>query len=295
MRHQAALAIFSRACALLGLVGCNDLELPSPPDMSALVRAYDEPDGELTTQTAAALGANMADTVSETQASSPIELMGEMVTNLQDTSKTDPASDDQPSESDSKSGTLLGEKLDIAAIVRLHHNCKGWQDETPEAGNGTLDITATLDSDGLIPTIWGTAKHCRHARRGTNVELDGDIRIRIGDREPRVALREISTLPYLVEFEGSGVVEYEGERSELETLHTHFRVMPNENIQLLIALPDDTFVVGEFDSSSLATSGQQVISGGLITRDEHWNCSINLSNAQGSCTNANDPTSTIEW
>lgn len=296
MRHQGAVSVINRAfaaCALLGLSGCGDLELPPPPDMSALVRAYDEPDGELTAETAAELGASVATTVTDTQASSPIELMGEMVTDLQDTSNADPASDEEPSESESDSGTLLGEKLDVAAIVRLHHKCRGWEGETPEEGNGTLDITATLDSYGLIPTIWGTAKQCRHARRGSNVELDGDIRVRIGEDE-RVKLRELTELPYLVEFEGNAVVEFDGERSELD-LHSHFRVMPYEKIQLLIVLPDGTFVVGEFNLSSLETSGEQVITGGLITRDEKWSCSFNLSNASGTCTDANDPTSTIEW
>ncbi|HEY6725562.1 MAG TPA: hypothetical protein VI197_16110 [Polyangiaceae bacterium] len=282
------------SCALLGLAGCDDLELPTPPDMSALARAYAEPDGELTAETAAELGVSMADTVVETRTSSPIELMGEMVTKLQDTSKADPSSDDEPSEDDADGGTLLGEKLDIAAIVRLHHDCRGWEGEDPpQAGNGTLDITATLDSDGLIPTIWGTATNCRHARRGTNVELDGDIRIRLGDR-PRVSLRELAGLPYLVEFEGRGVVELNGKRSEL-TLHTHFRITPGEAIELLIALPDGTFVVGVFEPSSLVNASEQLITGGLITRDQRWSCSLNLSNASGSCADANDPTSTIEW
>src|SRR5690349_16895057 len=80
-----AMNTVAASCALLGLAGCGDLELPTPPDMSGLTRAYDEPDGELTTETAAELGVSMVNTVTETQASSPIELMGEMVTNLQET------------------------------------------------------------------------------------------------------------------------------------------------------------------------------------------------------------------
>lgn len=294
VRFIAAGRTLAAAGALLGLAGCDDLELPPAPDMSALNRAYSEPDGELTAETAVELGEQMADTVIKTQSSSPIELMGEMVTDLQDTSNADPASDEEPSESEEDSGTLLGEKLDVAAIVRLHHKCRGWEGETPEAGNGTLDITATLDSEGLIPTIWGTAKQCRHARRGTNVELDGDIRIRIGEDE-RAKLRELTELPFLVEFQGKAVVEIDDQRSELDDLHSHFRVLPYEKIQLLIVLPDGTFVVGEFNLSSLETSSEQVITGGLITRDEQWSCSFNLSNASGSCTDANDPMSTIEW
>lgn len=262
--------------------------------MSALTRSYEEPDGELTAETASELGVSMADTVTETQASSPIELMGEMITDLQETGGTEADSAGESSDSESDGGTVLGEKLDVAAIVRLHHKCTGWEGETPDSGNGTLDITATLDSDGLIPTIWGHASHCRYERRGNQIELDGDIRIQIGDGEPRVRLRDLTSLPYLVEFEGNAVVVKDGERSDVD-LHTHFRVLPDDTIQLLIRLPDGKGVVGEFGVSSLSTSSEQIITGGLLTRDERWSCTLNLSNASGSCADANDPTSTIEW
>jgi len=290
MRFLGALG----ACTLFGLAGCGDLELPAPPDMSALTRSYEEPDGELTAETASELGVSMADTVTETQASSPIELMGEMITDLQETGGTEADSAGESSDSESDGGTVLGEKLDVAAIVRLHHKCTGWEGETPDSGNGTLDITATLDSDGLIPTIWGHASHCRYERRGNQIELDGDIRIQIGDGEPRVRLRDLTSLPYLVEFEGNAVVVKDGERSDVD-LHTHFRVLPDDTIQLLIRLPDGKGVVGEFGVSSLSTSSEQIITGGLLTRDERWSCTLNLSNASGSCADANDPTSTIEW
>lgn len=279
------------SCALLGLAGCGDLELPTPPDMSALNRDYEEPDGELTSETAAELGVSMANTVTETQASSPIELMGEMVTNLQETGE-DQANSDDGNESESGE-SLLGDRLDVAAIVRLKHNCRGWADAS-EGGNGTLGITATLDSDGLIPTIWGKASHCRLTRNGNDLELDGDIGVSIGEGQPRVLLREVAELPYLVEFDGTGIVERDDERSEVE-LHTNFRVMPNQEIQLLIALPDGTNVVGVFDVSDLSNSSEPVITGGLLTRDQRWSCSLNLANASGSCADANDPTSTIEW
>ena len=282
---------FAASCALLGLAGCGELELPTPPDMSALNRDYEEPDGELTTETAAELGVSMVNTVTETQASSPIELMGEMVTNLQETGDTESDSDDGNDSESSES--LLGDRLDVAAIVRLKHNCRGWEGAS-EGGNGTLGMTATLDSDGLIPTIWGKAAHCRLTRNGNDLELDGDVAVRIGEGQSRVLLRELAELPYLVEFNGTGIVERDGERSEVE-LHTNFRVMPNEEIQLLIALPDGTNVVGVFDLSSLSTSSEPVITGGLLTRDERWTCSLNLGNASGSCADTNDPTSTIEW
>ena len=290
MRFLGALG----SITLFGLVGCGELELPAPPDMSALTRSYEEPDGELTAKTAADLGVSMADTVTETQASSPIELMGEMITDLQGAGDAEADSEGEPSDDESDGGTVLGERLDVAAIVRLHHQCRGWEGETPEAGNGTLDITATLDSDGLIPTIWGAASHCRYERHGNQVELDGDIRIQIGGGEPRVRLRDLTTLPYLVEFEGNAIVVKDGERSEVD-LHSHFRVLPDQKVQLLIRLPDGTGVVGEFGVSSLSTSTEQVITGGLLTRDERWSCTLNLSNASGTCADANDPSSTVEW
>lgn len=61
--------------------------------MSALVRAYQEPDGELTRETATELGLRIAATANETKTSSPVELIGEMVTSLQATSQADPGAD----------------------------------------------------------------------------------------------------------------------------------------------------------------------------------------------------------
>lgn len=287
-------------CVLAAVAGCGDLELPPAPDMSALVRSYDEPDGELTTENAVDVGLRMAGTVVEAKATSPIELVGEMVNDLQATSEAEPDPDADPSENESESEdeagpTLLGEKLDVAGIIRLHHVCRGWEGKVPpnEGLNGSLDLTATLDREGLIPTVWGTMNTCRHEPRIFELELDGDIRIRLGSTESRINLGDLDGLDALVEFEGRAAVRDDGQLSELD-LHTHFRILPGEQIQFLIVLDDGSAVVGVFDTTALS-SDEPTLTGGLITRDATWTCSIELNNAHGSCTDINDPTSTIDW
>jgi len=278
--------------------GCGELELPTPPDMAALVQAYQAPDGNLTTETAADVGIRMAEVVVETQATSPAELMGEMVTDLQATSEAEPDPDADPSDNESEDeggSTLFGERLDVAGIVRLHHVCRGWDGDVPpnEALNGSLDLTATLDSEGLIPTIWGKMNTCLHEPRRVELELDGDIRMRLGSTESRINLGELNGLDILVEFEGRAATRDDGVRSEFD-LHTNFRLTPTHQIQMLIALDDGSVVVGVFDISTLS-SNEPMITGGLITRDALWTCSIDLNNAHGSCTDIKDPTSTIYW
>ena len=265
--------------------------------MSVLVDAYANPDGELSTETAEDVGLRLVGTVTETKAHSPIELMSEMVTNLQQIDESKPDSDAEPSEDDEGGHTLLGEKLDVAAIARVHHVCRGWEGKVPPNPglNGTLDLTATLDSEGMIPTVWGAATHCRDKRQGIELELDGDIRIRLGTQS-RVNLGELQRIGYLVEYQGTASVRNDNDEVDEFDLHTHFRIVLGDKVQFLVALSDGTAVVGEFDLTSLdPNSAEPMLSGGLLTRDARWSCSLNLNNASGSCTDANDPTSIITW
>lgn len=274
------------AMACLG-AGCSDFDLPAAPDMSALSRAYSEPNGEINAETAQGLGTEVVSTVGEAREDSPLEIAGSLVDNLQEVggSQTE-------GETDDSSKPLLA-NVDVAAVARLHHTCGGW--ETAPDARGSVHVTATLDNDGVIPTAWGNFETCRFERGAADVELDGDLRIHFGENQRRVSFASLARTKYLFEYEGHVVTEVDGVHSEFE-LHSHFRVTETRQVQFLIGLEDGTNVIGVFEPLDLdPLYGPSMLTMGLLTRDSSWICSVNLTNASGTCTDTDDPTSVVSW
>lgn len=275
--------------ACLGL-GCSDFEIPTAPDMSALSRAYSEPNGEITAETAQGLGTEVVSTVGEAREDSPLEIAGSLVDNLQEVgdSETDAETDD--------SSKPLLRNVDVAAVARLHHTCGGWEASASEPNaRGSVHVTATLDSDGVIPTAWGNFEHCRFERGAADIELDGALRIHFGENQRRVSFASLARTKYLFEYEGHVVTEVDGVHSEFE-LHSHFRVTETRQVQFLIGLEDGTNVIGVFEPLDLdPLYGPSLLTMGLLTRDSSWTCSVDLADASGSCTDADDPTSVVSW
>lgn len=286
------------ALGLLALTsGCGDLELPPAPDMSALVQAYRSPDGQLTTESAAELGKAMANNVVENQKSSPAEVVGEMVSDLQDVGGGPPPADSADANAGSGEQSVRGSRIDIAAIVRLHHICRGWGDtaSTDESANGSLDLTATLDQAGMVPTIWGTLNGCRRNRGDYKVELDGSLRVHFGDGEPRVGLRYLADLAYLIEFEGS-VSATTSDTPSPVNLHSHFQVFENREVRFLINLENGTRIIGIVDPATLApNSTDPTISFATLEVDGLWSCTLNTQTRVGRCTNQTNPDEVVTW
>jgi len=287
--HRALRSSALAAIACLG-VGCSDFEIPTAPDMSALSRAYSEPSGEITAKTAQGLGTEVVTTVAGARTDSPLEVAGSLVDNLQEVGDSEP-----DSETEDSSEPLL-RNVDVAAVARLHHTCRGWETSGSAAeARGSAHLTATLDSDGLIPTVWGAFENCRFQRGDFDIELDGALRVHFGENQRRVSFASLARTKYLFEYEGHVVTEFEGEHSEFE-LHSHFRVTETGQVQFLIGLADGTNVIGVFEPLDLdPLYGASMLTMGLLTRDTRWTCSINLTNASGSCSDADDPTSTVSW
>jgi len=280
-------AVATLAC--LG-AGCSDFEIPAAPDMSALSRAYSEPSGEINAETAQSLGTEVVATVEGARQDSPLEIAGSLVDNLQEVGASDTGS-----ETEDNSEPLL-RNVDIAAVARLHHTCGGWETSAPAPeARGAAHLTATLDTDGLIPTVWGTFEHCRFQRGDFDIELDGDLRVHFGENQRRVRFASLARIKYLFEYEGHVVTEHDGTHSEFE-LHSHFRVTETRQVQFLIGLEDGTNVIGVFEPLDLdPVYGPSMLTMGLLTRDSSWICSVNLTNASGTCTDADDPTSVVSW
>lgn len=275
------------------LPACGELELPPPPDMSKLVEAYENPTGELTTDTALAVGEEVVKTYQSTRDRAPSDVMRELIERLQDLGGGE--ADDGDEGDGAGTQRVNGSIIDVAAVARLHRICAGWEGEIDEGTNGFVDMVATLDNGGLIPIVWGQFQKCRYLRGDFRVELDGDVRIRFGTTEPRVGLRYLTRVSYLVHYIGDVVVEKDDERAEL-TLDSHFQVSPEGVVRMLITVPDAGTFVTQVDVSTLDPKyGELVLNVGLFAADSFWQCSISLQGAGGSCTDASDPEKVVSW
>lgn len=285
------------ALALLGLTsGCaDDLELPPAPDMSELVQSYAEPDGELNGQNAKDAGPVLLQTIQQAKSKSPTEIAAALVKNLEDLSG-DSANTTGP-EAEPGTEDLKGSRLDIAAIARVHRICRGWASDptVDEATNGVLDLTATFDQLGLIPTVWGTASNCRTARGDLQLEFDGHVRLHFGGGEPRVRLRNLTRVGYLFQFEGLLAATRLDEHVE-ETVNAHFKVFLNGEVWLLVRLLDGTRVIAIVNAAALAPDlAEDTVTAAVLTKDGRWECTISTTDGRGSCTLNSDPSSVITW
>lgn len=283
--------------ALVALTsGCSEeVELPDPPDMAALIQAYRAPNGKIDMQTAAAFGKTMAATVESGQRSSPVEVVGEMVHEMQDvgggeatTTSADAGSGEQ---------SVHGSRIDLSAIVRLDHTCRGWgETRTDDPANGTFNMTVTLDQQGMIPTVWGTLNGCRTQRADNFVELDGYLRIHFGEDQPRVGLRYLTQVGYLIEYEGKVRTTRGGELTELD-VHSHFQIGTNREVRFLVNLGDGTNVIGIVDPNTIVpTNANPTAQIAVLERDgERWTCTVDIRNATGSCTSQAVPPETVTW
>jgi hypothetical protein len=190
--------------------------------------------------------------------------------------------------------TILGRTFDIAATIQLHRTCLDEpNDET--SGVGSIDMIATVDKDGMIPTVWGEVARCRRARERLGAQLDGALRIHFGTDQARVGLPNLRELGYLVEFEGSATVEVLS-RSRQTDLHLDFRILRNEQIQFNVPLDDGTNVVAVVEPLQLNPGSEDsMLTVGLMTRDTNWRCEISAKGTNGLCTDALDAEKMVSW
>lgn len=296
----------------------DDFKLPSPPDMSALVQAYDHPTGTVDAPKLRAVATAVGAIRNTLASDAPIELVRDLVARLVRSGGGDAgqvsdeadggAADTSPDASTtditfdagtaptSNPGqqTILGRKFDVAAIVQLHRACRDQpNDET--SGVGSVDMTAVVDKDGVNPTVWGEVTRCRRARDRLGAQLDGALRIHFGTNQARVGLLNLRELGYLVEFEGTVIVDVLNQSGQTN-LHLDFRVLGNEQIQFNITQDDGTNVVAVVEPRQLSPGSEDsMLTVGLMTRDTNWRCEISAKGTDGLCTDALDATKMVSW
>lgn len=151
-----------RAIVLVALaVGCGpgNVTLPTPPmeaETAALVMTYQMPTGNLNTSNIDQVRADAQTRLDELHLDWLPDLLSEALTQLR--SRLDAAGlpDDPESMPDRRKGQLTA----VATVTRI---CAGWSDPAgpPDAdANGSIEVTAVVDTGQLNPEIWGTATSC---------------------------------------------------------------------------------------------------------------------------------------
>jgi len=312
------------------MLGCDDeLKLPTPPDMSALVQAYEHPTGTIDAPRIRAIAMAVSTVRSALATDAPLELARDIIGGVlrlgdfdagtsSDDADGGATDNDAAISSTADAGdvstnnpgqqTILGRKFDVAAQVQLHRVCRGDSENGSTAENaagsgaadttndaGTVDMTLTVDNNGLIPTFWGQATRCRRARERIGAELDGALQIRFGTTQERIALRDLLTLGFFVEFAGTATVEVLNQPVKTD-VHLDFRVLRRDEIQFNVNLDDGTNVVATVAPLALMP-GQEgsMLTVGLLTRDTNWRCDISAKGSEGQCTDALDATKQVDW
>jgi hypothetical protein len=155
-RHNATLAV---ALALGGACEAGEpITLPEPPDMSALVEAYNHPTGDLDLGTATALVAAAAESYWLYQESGITELIEDSLHDLR--KRIDSA--DFGGGGGGAGGT--GEPpLSVNAVARIERHCRGWGGKNMPSGgprDGRLELTAVVRKSELARVVWGPADRC---------------------------------------------------------------------------------------------------------------------------------------
>ena len=156
--------LVSRGVAIaLGAIafGCGPgtVTLPTPPmeaQTAALVMTYQMPTGNLDTSNIDQVRSDAQTRLAELNLDWLPDLLSDALSRLR--SRLDAAGlpDDPTSTPDSRKGQLT-------AVVNITRICAGWSDPSgppDQAANGSVEVTAIVDSGKLNPEIWGTATSC---------------------------------------------------------------------------------------------------------------------------------------
>jgi len=259
MRPIAALL-----CLLTVACGADD-ETPTPPDMSALVHAYEAPDGELTAETAPLLIAAFIARGEELAAAAGLI---KVVTNVA-------AALGGGGESGSTAEKSLGVRRDALSLrssgwARASYICDGWA--TPAEIDrkwGVVEMLTVFREADPAQILWGHLDACKILVDGQKQALDGAVRAWIpkNDKEER----------FLVEFIGSTL------NAAGEAQPVHMDLMGGKlaafgggsgGVTLQAVEGHGGFLVGGVD-------GQDSIL--VIAHNGAWSCLLGPGGQSGSC------------
>lgn len=183
------------------LVGCYDeVEKPVPPDMSALVAAYEAPSGTFDDVTVA----EVVDYIDGLDDAFALALPDEIRNMFSGLSGSVAEPEAQPaSEVETANGVIT---IEGDAFVILTRICDGWLDPpVADAANGHLALNANFTDISIDPVVWLTTSACRYTGDQATIEIVagprsdvGDIRLYIG---PGVTADNLADRAYIVDVE----------------------------------------------------------------------------------------------
>jgi hypothetical protein len=139
--------------------GPDNVTLPTPPmaeETAALVMTYQMPTGNLDTSNIDQVRSDAQARLDELHLDWLPDLISEAVTRLR--SRLDDGG--LPDDPDATPDTHRGQLTAVVSITRI---CAGWSDPPgppDQAANGSVEVTAIVDTGKLNPEIWGTATSC---------------------------------------------------------------------------------------------------------------------------------------
>ena len=236
-RDLASGAVATALGAIALGCGPSDVTLPTPPmeaETAALVMTYQMPTGNLDTSNIDQVRSDAQARLDELNLDWLPDLLSDALTRLRGRLDAAGLPDDPASMPDTRRGQLTA----VASITRI---CAGWSDPSgppDQAMNGSVEVTAIVDTGKLNPEIWGMATSClaRFPPAGStgtvasatstvvNATLDGTLIL--------YSLGPLPTDPtdgqFLVSFSGSiGVGDQVGSASfdfEIQKSQVSFRV-----------------------------------------------------------------------
>lgn len=265
----ALLGLLAHLALLAGGCGADPIDKPKAPDMSALVRAYEKPDGTFDEAAVAGLEAELLARV-------PIVArLGFDVTVAGAVDAAVDASEDPPKETESvpgsdsetpaEGGDSLLQGSGYLVITRL---CNGWQSPPVAAKeNGSMALNVGFTDDGLDPVVWGTLTECKYVYDGTPVTVGGRGNDDDGDVRIHIARKDILSNPMLFDLNAEVLLGAEAPKE----VDFDFRILPNVGFELRLPGTNGAVVV-------------QVVGGdlGAIRAD---NGTFTCDLAAGTCTN----------
>ena len=174
-------------CVVATCIACSDrkrdgFDKPTPPDMTALVEAYENPDGVLTQETVEVI-ADDVDARLDSIARLGVE--EQLIDAIDDALAEAEAADfgDLEKRSDELATTRQGLSFSGDATLKVTRICNGWGPEpVPDKGeNGFFRLNVNLSEKGVDPVIWGKASECKYLLSGAEVLVDAGTRGALGD------------------------------------------------------------------------------------------------------------------
>lgn len=281
--ERAATALLA---ALVALGGCNrDITdpKPTPPDLSAMVEAYESPSGALAAEDLGAVVAQLDERLGvlrllcgwEDALGIPCEggscggcpLLDAVRASFAGLGgSTAGASEGEDAQS---AGSIGGVSLTGTGWLRIRRLCGGHGAEpVADAANGALELILGFTEAGLDPVIWGRMEACLENVADVPLEIEGDLQIAAGGLAD---LSQLAEAGLIIGLEGELVAAVEGE-TLTSSVDIDLQLDAEGGTAFRLPLADGTSIL-----YVVAPGGGE----GFETREGLWTCDLSAATCEG--------------